>query len=107
MPPLAPGVCYTATSDGENLTLVRIETAVVTGSGKLNISGTNSTSPKEDIKNTYQYIKANEKTILNEQHSLKNYDISIQVTSLLGSIIAQVLKYPSSQKKKTMDSANL
>ena len=86
--PLLPGVCYTATSDGENLTLVRIETAVVTGSGKLNISGTNSTAPKEDIKNSYQYIKANEKTILNEQHSLKNYDISIQVTSLLGSTIA-------------------
>ena len=86
--PLQPGVCYTATSDGENLTLVRIETAVVTGSGKLNISGTNSTAPKEDIKNSYQYIKANEKTILNEQHSLKNYDISIQVTSLLGSNIA-------------------
>ncbi|MEI7695169.1 MAG: hypothetical protein WCI64_05935 [Chlorobium sp.] len=48
--PLQPGVCYTATSDGENLTLVRIETAVVTGSGKLNISGTNSAAPKEDIK---------------------------------------------------------
>jgi ATP-dependent Lon protease len=86
--PLQPGVCYTATSDGENLTLVRIETAVVTGSGKLDISGTSSTAPKEDIKNSYHYIKANEKTILNEQHSLKNYDISIQVTSLLGSTIA-------------------
>jgi ATP-dependent Lon protease len=86
--PLPPGVCYTSTSDGENLTLVKIETAVVSGSGKLNISGTNSPAPKEDIKNTYQYIKANEKSILNEQHSLKNYDISIQVTSLLGSNIA-------------------
>lgn len=86
--PLPPGVCYTATSDGENLTLVKIETAVISGSGKLNISGTNSAAAKEDIKNTYQYIKANEKNILNEQHSLKNYDISIQVTSLLGSNIA-------------------
>lgn len=86
--PLPPGVCYTATSDGENLTLVKIETAVVSGSGKLNISGTNSAAPKEDIKNTYQYVKANEKSILNEQHSLKNYDISIQVTALLGSNIA-------------------
>ena len=86
--PLLPGVCYTATSDSGNLTLVKIETAVVLGSGKLNISGTNSAAPKEDIKNTYQFIKANEKSILNEQHSLKNYDISIQVTSLLGSNIA-------------------
>ena len=86
--PLSPGVCYTCTSDGENLTLVKIETAVVAGNGKLNISGTNSAAPKEDIKNSYQYIKANEKSILNEQHSLKNYDISVQVTSLLGSHIA-------------------
>ena len=86
--PLLPGVCYTATSDSGNLTLVKIETAVVLGSGKLNISGTNSAAHKEDIKNTYQFIKANEKSILNEQHSLKNYDISIQVTSLLGSNIA-------------------
>ena len=51
--PLAPGVCYTETSDGDNLTLVKIETAVVAGSGKLNISGTNSVATKEDIKNAY------------------------------------------------------
>ena len=86
--PLSPGVCYTATSDGDNLTVVKIETAVVSGNGKLNISGTNNTAPKEDIKNTYQYIKANEKSILNEQHSLKNYDISIQITSLLGANVS-------------------
>jgi ATP-dependent Lon protease len=86
--PLSPGVCYTATSDGDNLTVLKIETAVVTGNGKLNISGTNNAAPKEDIKNTYQYIKANEKSILNEQHSLKNYDISIQITSLLGSNVS-------------------
>jgi ATP-dependent Lon protease len=86
--PLSPGVCYTATSDGDNLTVVKIETAVVTGNGKLNISGTNNAAPKEDIKNTYQYIKANEKSILNEQHSLKNYDISIQITSLLGANVS-------------------
>ena len=86
--PLRHGVCYTATSDGNNMTIVKLETAVVSGTGKLNISGTNSALPKEDIKNTYQYIKANEKTILNEQHSLKNFDISIQITSLLGSNIS-------------------
>lgn len=43
---------------------------------------------KENIKNTYQYIKANEQTILSDKHSLKNYDISIQVTNLLGSAIS-------------------
>ena len=42
---------------------------------------------KENVKNTYQYIKANEKTILSERHSLRNFDISVQVTTILGSNI--------------------
>jgi len=86
--PLPPGVCYTSTSDGENIALVRIETVVVAGTGKLNITGVSNTLVKENIKNTYQYIKANEKTILSDKHSLKNYDITIQVTNLLGSSIS-------------------
>ena len=86
--PLPPGVCYTSTSDGDNVALVRIETVAVSGSGKLNITGVNSTTVKENIKNTFQYIKANEKTILSDQHSLKNYDITIQVTNLLGSSVS-------------------
>jgi len=86
--PLSPGVCYTSTSDGENIALVRIETVAVAGSGKLNITGVKNTSVKENIKNTYQYIKANEKTILNERHSLKSYDITIQVSNLLGAAIS-------------------
>ena len=86
--PLPPGVCYTSTSDGDNIALVRIEAVAFSGSGKLNISGVSNTSVKENIKNTYQYIKANEKTILSEQHSLKNYDITIQVSNLLGASIS-------------------
>lgn len=86
--PLPPGVCYTSTSDGDNVALVRIEAVTASGSGKLNISGVSNTNVKENIKNTYQYIKANEKTILSEQHSLKNYDITIQVTNMLGASIS-------------------
>ncbi len=86
--PLPPGICYTSTSDGENLALVRIETVAVEGSGKLNITGVNNTAVKENIKNTYQYLKANEKTILSAKHSLKNYDITIQVTKLIGASIS-------------------
>jgi ATP-dependent Lon protease len=86
--PLPPGVCYTSTSDGDNVALVRIEAVTTSGSGKLNISGVSNTSVKENIKNTFQYIKANEKTILSEQHSLKNYDITIQVTNMLGASIS-------------------
>lgn len=86
--PLQPGVCYTSTSDGENLALVRIEVVTTPGSGKLNITGVSNNQVKENIKNTFQYIKANEKTILNEEHSLKNFDITVQVTTLLGSNIS-------------------
>jgi ATP-dependent Lon protease len=86
--PLSPGICYTSTSDGENVALVRIETVAVAGSGKLNITGVNNMAVKENIKNTYQYIKANEKAILSDRHSLNNYDISIQVTNLLGAAIS-------------------
>ena len=86
--PLAPGVCYTSTSDGDNVALVRIETIAVAGTGKLNVTGVSNTSVKENIKNTYQYIKANEKTILSDNHSLKNYDITIQVSNILGATIS-------------------
>ena len=86
--PLAPGVCYTCTSDGGSIALVRIEAIAVQGSGKLNITGTNTVTVKENIKNTYQYIRANEKTILSDKHSLKNHDITIQVRNLLGGSIS-------------------
>lgn len=86
--PLKPGVCYTSTSNGENVALVRIETVAVAGSGKLNITGINNTAVKENIKNTYQYIRANEKSILSDKHSLKNYDITVQVSNLLGAAIS-------------------
>ncbi len=86
--PLSPGNCYTATSDGDNLVLVKVEAIVTGGSGKLNISGVNNSTIKEDIKNSYNYIKANEKSLLNEKYSLKNYDISIQISNLLGANIS-------------------
>jgi ATP-dependent Lon protease len=87
--PLSPGVCYTATTDGDSLSLVRIEVVTTAGSGKLNISGISNNIVKENIKNTFQYIKANEKTILNEQHSLNNFDLTVQISNLLGSSVVQ------------------
>ncbi|WP_138994217.1 protease Lon-related BREX system protein BrxL [Larkinella sp. C7] len=85
--PLSPGLCYTCTSEGENFALVRIEVVVTQGSGKMNISGTTSALVKENIRNTYQYIKANERKILNEQHSLANFDVNVQISNLLGAQI--------------------
>ncbi|MFQ8852576.1 MAG: S16 family serine protease [Lachnospiraceae bacterium] len=57
---------------------------VVPGNGKITITGTTSNAIKEDVKNTVNYIKANEKTILDERHSLKETDLNIQVTNVLG-----------------------
>ncbi len=86
--PLPPGVCYTSTSGENGVALVRIETVAVQGSGKLNITGVSNTAVKENIKNTYQYIRANEKTILSEKYSLKNYDLTVQVSNVLGAAIS-------------------
>jgi ATP-dependent Lon protease len=58
------------------------------GSGKVNVTGTNSQEVRENIKNTYNYLRANEKSILNEQHSLLGYDLNIQVSNLLGAYIS-------------------
>ena len=86
--PLQPGVCYTATSDGENVALVRIEAVVMSGSGKVSVTGTGAQEIKANIVNTINYIKANEKTILSEQHSVSNYNVSIQITNMLGAYIS-------------------
>ena len=86
--PLPPGVCYTATSDGNTNALVKIEVVAIKGSGKLNITGNNNNQVKENIKNTYNYLRANEKHILTEQRSLKGYDLNIQISNLLGAYIS-------------------
>jgi ATP-dependent Lon protease len=83
--PLPPGTCYTATSDGDKVSLIKIEVITMAGNGKLNISGTSSAVMKEDIRNTYNYIRANEKTILSQKHSLARMDVTVQATALLGS----------------------
>ena len=86
--PLPPGVVYTATSDGDNNSLVKIEVVALRGNGKMNITGTSIQEVKENIKNTYNYLRANEKSILNEQHSLEGYDLNIQVSNLMGAYIS-------------------
>ena len=82
--PLPPGTCYTATSDGDKVSLIKIEVITMQGNGKLTVTGSSSTEAKEDIKNTYNYIRANEKTILSPKHSLVHLDVTVQVTILLG-----------------------
>lgn len=68
--PLPPGTCYTATCDGDKVSLIKIEVITMQGNGKLAVSGTSSAEVKEDIRNTYNYIRANESSILSQKHSL-------------------------------------
>jgi ATP-dependent Lon protease len=86
--PLSAGVCYTSTSDGDAAALVKIEVVAIKGSGKLNVTGTTFQEVKENIKNTYNYLRANERSILNEQHSLGGFDLNVQVSNLLGAYIS-------------------
>lgn len=85
--PLSPGTCYTATSDGDKVTLVKIEIITMPGNGKLTITGSASNDAKEDIRNTYNYIRANERSIISQQHSLSKIDTTVQITALLGSTV--------------------
>ena len=85
--PLPPGVCYSATSNGENVAVLKIEVVAVKGNGKVNITGTNASAIKEDIKNTINYIKANEQSILTEKHSLSGIDLNIQISTLSGNSV--------------------
>lgn len=85
--PLPPGTCYTATSDGDKVTLVKIEIITMPGNGKLTITGNTSTDAKEDVKNTYNYIRANERAILSQSHSLSKLDVNVQMTALLGNTV--------------------
>ena len=83
--PLSPGICYTVSQNDDGMALLRIEVSATSGFGKLNISGTSKSFIRDNIKNVHQYIKANEKIVLSQEHSLSNYDLSIQVSSLIGS----------------------
>lgn len=89
--PIKPGVGYTVTDYEGELTLVQIETITAEGNGKLNISGTNKTAVKQNIKNVYQFIKANEQKYLPSNKSVGGYDITIQLTPLIGSEIGTSL----------------
>jgi ATP-dependent Lon protease len=82
--PINPGVGYTISEHKGQLTLLRIETIIMEGNGKLSVSGTSKTEIKQNIKNAYQFIKANEKRFLPSNKTLNTYDVSIQLTPLIG-----------------------
>jgi ATP-dependent Lon protease len=88
--PLKPGKIYTV-GESEKISLIQIETGVAKGSGSLNISGTSNVEIRRNIKNIFQYIKSNEQRYLTTNNSIENYDISLQLTPLMGNEIGTSL----------------
>jgi len=82
--PLPPGVVYTVSIAGGKTTLLKVETIVIPGSGKQNISG-GGTKAKEALKTTVSCIGSNQRKYLPSNSALKDYDIAVQLTPMIGS----------------------
>jgi len=82
--PLPPGVVYTVSITGGKTTLLKVETIVVPGSGRQNISG-GGTKVKEALKTTISCIGSNQRKYLPSNSALKDYDIAVQLTPMIGS----------------------
>ncbi|NLI09122.1 MAG: protease Lon-related BREX system protein BrxL, partial [Thermotogaceae bacterium] len=82
--PLPPGVVYTVSITGGKTTLLKVETIVVPGSGRQNISGS-GTKAKEALKTTISCIGSNQRKYLPSNSALKDYDIAVQLTPMIGS----------------------
>ncbi len=82
--PLPPGVVYTVSITGGKTTLLKVETIVVPGSGRQNISG-GGTKVKEALKTAISCIGSNQRKYLPSNSALKDYDIAVQLTPMIGS----------------------
>jgi ATP-dependent Lon protease len=77
-------VVYTVSITGGKTTLLKVETIVVPGSGRQNISG-GGTKAKEALKTTISCIGSNQRKYLPSNSALKDYDIAVQLTPMIGS----------------------
>jgi len=82
--PLPPGVVYTVSITGGKTTLLKVETIVVPGSGRQNMSG-GGTKAKEALKTTISCIGSNQRKYMPSNSALKDYDIAVQLTPMIGS----------------------
>jgi len=85
--PLPPGVVYTVSVGGGKTSLLKVESIVVPGSGKQNISG-GGTPAKEALKTTISCIASNQRKYLPSNSALKDYDIAVQLTPVIGSDVS-------------------
>jgi len=86
--PLPPGVVYTVSVGNGKTTLLKVETIVIPGSGKQNISG-GSASAKEAFRTALSCLGSNQRKFLPSSSALKDYDIAVQITPLIGTEVGE------------------
>lgn len=80
--PLPPGTVYTAAlTDGDKVTIHRIEVSKFSGSGKLKITGSPGRAMRDSIQTAFDYVKARAKELGIEQ-DMRSYDFHVQVVDL-------------------------
>ena len=80
--PLPPGVVYTVSMADGRANLLKIEAVVTPGSGKRRASG--STALRDAMNTALSHISAHQNRFLPSGASLKNYDIALQTSQLIG-----------------------
>lgn len=81
--PLPPGSAYTAAvTEGDTVSLHRIEINRMSGSGKLRITGSPDRSMKESIVTAFDYVRAN-RSRLGIERDIDSYDFHVQIVDLM------------------------
>ena len=84
--PLPPGTVYSVSMMDGKSALVKVEAVVTSGDGKVSSSGGNA-GFKESVKIAESYIRSNERKFMPHGTRLKDYNVTIQVSPIIGSII--------------------
>jgi ATP-dependent Lon protease len=84
--PLPPGTVYAVSVVGGKSNLVKVEAIVTHGEGKILTSGGNSDF-KESVKIVEAYIRSNERKLMPNATRLKDYNITVQVSPIIGNSV--------------------
>jgi len=86
--PLPPGTVYTVSMADGKANLVKIEAVVTQGEGKISSSG-GDPEFKESVKTVKTYLESQEKKLMPQAAKLRDYNITVQVTPMMGNTIGE------------------
>ena len=86
--PLPPGTVYTVSMASGKANLIKIEVVVNQGEEKISSSGGDSDF-KESVKNVKTYLESQEKKLMPQAARLKDYNITVQATPMIGNAIGE------------------